>query len=65
MRGWLQYYGRFYRTKLYALCKRINTYLVRWAGTASGAEADLLVLAGASHRRTVAPWPRLLDDDRQ
>lgn len=31
VRGWLQYYGRFYRTKLYALCKRINTYLVRWA----------------------------------
>ncbi|GAA1034337.1 group II intron reverse transcriptase/maturase [Amycolatopsis albidoflavus] len=31
VRGWLQYYGRFYRSKLYALCKRINTYLVRWA----------------------------------
>ena len=30
MRGWLQYYGRFYRSKLYALCKRINTYLMRW-----------------------------------
>jgi RNA-directed DNA polymerase len=31
VRGWLQYYGRFYKSKLYALCKRINTYLVRWA----------------------------------
>jgi RNA-directed DNA polymerase len=31
VRGWLQYYGRFYRSKLYALCKRINTYLMRWA----------------------------------
>ncbi|WP_304502976.1 group II intron maturase-specific domain-containing protein, partial [Candidatus Mycobacterium methanotrophicum] len=31
VRGWLRYYGLFYRTKLYALCKRINTYLVRWA----------------------------------
>ena len=31
VRGWLQYYGRFYRSALYALCKRINTYLVRWA----------------------------------
>lgn len=31
VRGWLRYYGRFYRSKLYALCKRINTYLVRWA----------------------------------
>jgi hypothetical protein len=32
VRAWLQYYGRFYRSKLYALCKRINTYLMRWAG---------------------------------
>jgi RNA-directed DNA polymerase len=31
VRGWLRYYGRFYRSKLYALCKRINTYLMRWA----------------------------------
>lgn len=31
VRGWLQYYCRFYRSKLYALCKRINTYLMRWA----------------------------------
>ena len=25
------YYGRFYRTALYPLLERINTYLVRWA----------------------------------
>jgi RNA-directed DNA polymerase len=31
VRGWIQYYGRFYRTGLYPLLKRINTYLVRWA----------------------------------
>lgn len=31
VRGWLQYYGRFYRSLLYPLCKRINTYLMRWA----------------------------------
>jgi RNA-directed DNA polymerase len=29
--GWMNYYGRFYRTKLLALLRRINTYLVRWA----------------------------------
>jgi RNA-directed DNA polymerase len=29
--GWLQYYGRFYRSELYPLLKRINTYLMRWA----------------------------------
>ncbi len=31
VRGWLNYYGRFYRSKLYPLLRRINTYLVRWA----------------------------------
>lgn len=31
VRGWMNYYGRFYRTALYPLLKRINTYLVRWA----------------------------------
>jgi RNA-directed DNA polymerase len=31
VRGWLQYYGRCYRSLLYPLCKRINTYLMRWA----------------------------------
>lgn len=30
VRGWMQYYGRFYRSALYPLLKRINTYLVRW-----------------------------------
>ena len=28
--GWMQYYGRFYRSALYPLLARINTYLVRW-----------------------------------
>lgn len=31
VRGWLNYYGAFYRSELFALCARINTYLVRWA----------------------------------
>jgi RNA-directed DNA polymerase len=30
VRGWMQYYGAFYRTALYPLLQRINTYLVRW-----------------------------------
>lgn len=30
VRGWLQYYGRYYRSELYPLLKRINTYLMRW-----------------------------------
>jgi group II intron reverse transcriptase/maturase len=30
VRGWMQYYGAFYRTELYPLLQRINTYLMRW-----------------------------------
>ncbi|NIY69307.1 RNA-directed DNA polymerase [Streptomyces malaysiensis] len=30
VRGWLQYYGAFYRTALDSLLKRINAYLLRW-----------------------------------
>jgi RNA-directed DNA polymerase len=29
--GWMNYYGRFYKTALYPLLRRINAYLVRWA----------------------------------
>lgn len=30
VRGWMQYYGRFYRSALYPLLMRINAYLMRW-----------------------------------
>jgi len=31
IRGWMEYYGHFYRTEMNGLLRRINTYLVRWA----------------------------------
>lgn len=31
VRGWVTYYGRFFRSVLHPLLKRINAYLVRWA----------------------------------
>jgi RNA-directed DNA polymerase len=31
VRGWINYYGRFYRTELILTLKRINDYLLRWA----------------------------------
>jgi len=31
VRGWINYYGAFYRSKLYSLAKRIDEHLVRWA----------------------------------
>lgn len=30
VRGWMNYYGAFYRSALYPLLTRINTYLMRW-----------------------------------
>jgi RNA-directed DNA polymerase len=30
VRGWMTYYGAFYRTALYPVLHRINTYLLRW-----------------------------------
>jgi RNA-directed DNA polymerase len=31
VRGWVNYYGRFYRAKLYPTLSHINGYLIRWA----------------------------------
>jgi group II intron reverse transcriptase/maturase len=31
VRGWMQYYGRFHRSALHPLLRRINAYLMRWA----------------------------------
>jgi RNA-directed DNA polymerase len=31
VRGWINYYGRFYKSMLYPLLRRINDHLVRWA----------------------------------
>ena len=31
VRGWMNYYGRFNKTRLQRLLQRINTYIVRWA----------------------------------
>ena len=31
VRGWINYYGQFYKSALYPLLQRINEHLVRWA----------------------------------
>ncbi|MGN6167415.1 MAG: group II intron reverse transcriptase/maturase [Solirubrobacteraceae bacterium] len=31
VRGWINYYGRFYRTELTQTLQQINVYLIRWA----------------------------------
>jgi RNA-directed DNA polymerase len=32
VQGWINYYGRFYRSRLLSFLRRLNTHLVRWAG---------------------------------
>ena len=31
VRGWMQYYGRFHRSAMHPLLRRVSTYLMRWA----------------------------------
>ena len=31
VRGWINYYGVFYRSELFSLLRRIDEHLVRWA----------------------------------
>jgi hypothetical protein len=31
VRGWINYYGAFYRSELYSLARHIDEHLVRWA----------------------------------
>ena len=31
MRGWINYYGRYYRSELHFLAARIDEHLIRWA----------------------------------
>jgi RNA-directed DNA polymerase len=56
VRGWVNYYGRFFRSKLHPLLKRINGYLVRWAGKK--------YRRLASFKRVKKWWWALLDRNR-
>jgi hypothetical protein len=31
IRGWISYYGHFYKTQLRSALKRIDAYVIRWA----------------------------------
>ena len=31
VQGWINYYGRFYKSGLYPTLRHLNEYLVRWA----------------------------------
>jgi RNA-directed DNA polymerase len=53
--GWMNYYGRFTRSRMYPLLQRINTYLRRWAAK----KYNRLL----SYRRYTTWWRGILDRD--
>ncbi|MBB4930594.1 group II intron reverse transcriptase/maturase [Lipingzhangella halophila] len=58
VRGWMQYYGAFYRTALHRLLLRINAYLVRWIRKKYRRYRSSRK-ATACWRRIIAQHPRL------
>jgi hypothetical protein len=64
VRGWMQYYGAFYRSALYQPFLRINAYLVRWVRKKYKAmRAGRKAIECWRDRRTVSPHVRGLDMD--
>ena len=57
VRGWMNYYGRFFRSQLHPLLKRINGYLVRWARNK--------YRRLASFKRVKRWWDRVVDRHRR
>jgi RNA-directed DNA polymerase len=55
VRGWMTYWGRFYRQEMIPLLKRINTYLMRWA------RKKYKRLSG--FKRLKAWWDRVTEQD--
>lgn len=55
--GWMNYYGRFYRSELYPLLRRINVYLVRWMRK-KYKRLRTFKTAHAAWKRTTRQYPR-------
>jgi len=58
VRGWMNYYGAFYRTELHNLLHRINAYLVRWIRRKYKRLARFKK-AKACWKRIIKQYPRL------
>jgi RNA-directed DNA polymerase len=58
VRGWMQYYGAFYRSEMYPLLSRINAYLMRWIRKKYKRLCTIKKAAG-SWQRITSQYPRL------
>lgn len=59
VRGWMNYYGAFYRSALYPLFQRINHYLVRWLRK-KYKRLRTFKKAHAAWKRATKQYPRFL-----
>ena len=58
VRGWMQYYGAFYRSALYPLLSRINPYVMRWIRN-KDKRLRTIKKAAACWQRITSQHPRL------
>jgi group II intron reverse transcriptase/maturase len=58
VRGWMQFYGAFYRSELYPLLSRINSYLMRWIRS-KYKRLRTIKRAAACWQRVTSQYPRL------
>lgn len=58
VRGWMQYYGAFYRSALHPLLQRINAYVMRWVRK-KYRRLRLFKKAHACWKRVTRQYPRL------
>jgi len=58
VRGWMQYYGAFYRRALHPLLERVNGYVMRWLRR-KYRRLRAFLKAKACWRRTTRQYPRL------
>lgn len=58
VRGWMQYYGAFYKTALYPLLRRINYYLMRWVRK-KYRKAGTYKKFHTRWKQVTAAWPNL------
>ncbi|MGZ6801132.1 MAG: group II intron maturase-specific domain-containing protein, partial [Mycobacteriaceae bacterium] len=50
--GWMHYYGRYYRTVLHPLLRRVNIYMRRWGWEEASTVADLQAAQAVVGRAT-------------
>ena len=59
VRGWMQYYGAFYKTALYPLLRRINHYLMRWVRKKYRKKIRTYKKFHKRWKQVTAAWPSL------